>query len=71
LSPTLAALTASTSAALDLAAAATISSATFWNSAFLATKSVSLLSSISAPSFAATRPSAVARSARLPTSFAP
>src|SRR6185503_2210160 len=38
---------------------------------FFATKSVSEFSSISAPSLAATRPSAVARSARLPTSLAP
>ncbi|COW14302.1 Uncharacterised protein [Mycobacterium tuberculosis] len=37
----------------------------------MATKSVSQLSSISAPSLAATKPSAVARSARLPTSLAP
>jgi len=57
--------------AIAAAAALTTSSASFWNSAFLATKSVSQFSSISAPPLAATSPSAVARSARLPTSLAP
>src|ERR1700758_3342526 len=71
LSPTDAELSASTSAAPDDTAAATMSLASFWNSSFFATKSVSQLSSISTPSLAATRPSAVERSARLPTSFAP
>src|ERR1700756_5045841 len=71
LSPTDAELSASTSAARDDAAAATMSLASFWNSSFFATKSVSQLSSIIAPSLAATRPSTVERSARLPTSFAP
>src|SRR5690348_6941897 len=70
-SPAGAALSMSTSVAFDAAAAATTRSASAWNSAFLATKSVSELSSIRAPSLAATRPSAVARSARLPTSLAP
>src|ERR1700739_4412532 len=71
LSPNDADLSASTSAARDDAAAPTMSVASFRNSSFFATKSVSQFSSISAPSLAATRPSAVERSARLPTSFAP
>src|ERR1700758_3340332 len=71
LSPTDADFSVSTSADRDDAAAPTISLASVWNSSFFATKSVSQLSSISAPSLAATRPSAVERSARLPTSFAP
>ncbi|SLJ82472.1 Uncharacterised protein [Mycobacteroides abscessus subsp. abscessus] len=49
----------------------TIWFASAWNSSFLATKSVSELISIITPSLAATRPSAVVRSARLPTSLAP
>ena len=64
-------LDAAEEAELAAAAAVTTFSASAWNSAFFATKSVSEFSSMSAPSLAATRPSAVARSARLPTSLAP
>ena len=45
--------------------------ASCWNSSFLATKSVSQLSSISAPSTDATRPLPAVRSARLPRPLAP
>src|SRR6185312_1094614 len=69
--PSDAAFSASTSAAPEDTAAATTSLASFWNSSFFATKSVSQFNSISTPSLAATKPSAVARSARLPTSLAP
>src|SRR5690606_10702236 len=66
-----AALADSRSAAPASLTALTILSARAMNSSFLATKSVSLLSSIMTPPSAAIRPSAVDRSARLPTSLAP
>ena len=69
--PRVAALRDSRSLVLFSSAAPRMSSASCTKSAFLATKSVSELSSIIAPSRAATMPLAVVRPARLPTSFAP
>src|SRR3984893_7481876 len=71
LSPSDAAFSASTSAACEATAAPTMASASVWNSSFFATKCVSQFRSIRALPLAATSPSAAARSARLPTSFAP
>ena len=70
-SPSLAARSASRSAGFWSSATCRIWSASAWKSALLATKSVSQSSSTIMPPAATTRPLLVARSARLPTSFAP